>query len=302
VIHHQDVSSTYADVDGHRDPGEAVAWQERVNRRSDVQVYKQHTYALVSGADRVLDVGCGPGTDAAALSVAPGFRAGPMEAHGRPARAGGTALAAGAVAPGWPPADVGRSSVIGLDPSNVMCRHAAEQGVVVCRGDAHALPFADGAFDACRADRVVQHLVSPVAAIDEMVRVVRPGGRVVVADPDQESLVLHVPGVDRALVDQVKALRRDVGYRNGRLASRLPELFVAAGLIDVRVAAFPLVMTDPADAFGLASWPRAWHGRGVGEWTEPDLQQWDVAFAGPLDGTGFVYALLYLVVSGTCPS
>jgi SAM-dependent methyltransferase len=252
------MTSTYGVVDEGPDPQQAVTWQERVNDWPAIRAYKQHTYDLVADAERVLDVGCGPGTDAA---------------------------------------DLGRARVVGLDPSRVMCRAAAGRGVRVCRGDAHALPFTDDAFDASRADRVVQHLIDPEAALGELVRVTRRGGRVVVADPDQESLTLHVPGAPRALVDQVKRLRRDVGYRNGRLASRLPDVLASAGLTDVDVTAFPLVITDPDEAFGIPSWPRVWRDRGSGEWGDDDLTRWDEAIDASRRG-GFVYALMYFVVTG----
>ncbi len=42
------------------------------------------------------------------------------------------------------------------------------------------------------------------------------------------------------MTDAVKRLRRDVGYRNGRLAFEVPDLFRGAGLSDVSVDAFPL--------------------------------------------------------------
>jgi len=200
------VTFTYAAVDQSPDPAQAVVWQERLNDRPAIRTYKERTYELVAGAEPILDVGCGPGTDAAALGMA---------------------------------------RVLGLDPSSAMCRRASTRGVTVCRGEAGALPFADQTFDACRADRVLQHLADPSAALDELIRVIRPGGRVVVADPDQESLTLHVPGVSDQLTDQVRRLRRDVGYRNGRLASHLPELLTIAGLTDITVEAFPLVITDP---------------------------------------------------------
>lgn len=254
------MTSTYAAVDQSPDPAQAVAWQERLNDRPAIRSYKERTYQLVAGAELILDVGCGPGTDAAAL---------------------------------------GTARVLGLDPSSAMCRRASTRGVTVCRGEAAALPFADQTFDACRADRVLQHLADPSAALDELIRVIRPGGRVVVADPDQESLTLHVPGVSEQLTDQVKRLRRDVGYRNGRLASHLPELLTVAGLTDITVEAFPLVITDPDDAFGLPSWPDGWHRRGIGDWTSEELARWREAMED--HGQGFVYALLYFVVSGIRP-
>jgi SAM-dependent methyltransferase len=47
----------------------------------------------------------------------------------------------------------------------------------VLRGDATKLPFADGSFDVVITSEVLEHLQDDVAAIDEMVRVLAPGGR-----------------------------------------------------------------------------------------------------------------------------
>lgn len=49
-------------------------------------------------------------------------------------------------------------------------------------GDAIALPFGAGEFDACRADRTLQHVAVPEAPLAEMVRVTRASGRVVVTE------------------------------------------------------------------------------------------------------------------------
>ena len=254
------MSSTYGDVDGYADPALAVYWQERVDGWPQVRAYKRRIADLVAGAERLVDVGCGPGLD---------------DRGAGPGRA------------------------IGVDRSRTMCRAAASRGRVTCQADACALPFPDGHLDAAVADRVLQHIERRPAALSEMVRVVRRGGRVVVADPDQETLVIHVPGVPPELTARVKRLRRDVGYRHGRYVSGLPAELTALGLGDVTVDAFPLVLTDPDDAFGVPTWPRAW--RDEGEFTDRELEAWDAGIERGRRG-GFVYALLYFVVSATVPS
>ena len=45
------------------------------------------------------------------------------------------------------------------------------------RGDAHALPFVDAAFDVVLCTEVLEHLQEPQRAIDEMHRVLKPGGQ-----------------------------------------------------------------------------------------------------------------------------
>jgi SAM-dependent methyltransferase len=49
------------------------------------------------------------------------------------------------------------------------------EGVV--RGDAHRLPFLDDTFDVVITSEVLEHIQDDVAAIAEMVRVLKPGGR-----------------------------------------------------------------------------------------------------------------------------
>ncbi len=251
------MSGTYADVDGSPDPAYAVASQEVVDSWPDVQVYKQHTHHVLAGCGPVLDVGCGPGLDLVEL---------------------------------------GRGTAVGVDASLAMCLTArARAGPCVAAGDGSALPFADESFGGVRADRVLQHLAHPVACLREMARVCRPGGRLVIADPDQETLVISVPGVPTALTDRVKALRRDIGYRNGRFVTTLPEELDRMGFVDIATRAFPLVLTRADLAFGLPGWPRLWQREGG--FTDEEIVRWELAVA----QSPIVYALLYFTVTATKP-
>jgi ubiquinone/menaquinone biosynthesis C-methylase UbiE len=60
--------------------------------------------------------------------------------------------------------------------------------VIFLRGDAAALPFPDASFDVVVARYAIHHFEAPEVPVAEMVRCLRPGGRIaladVVADPD----------------------------------------------------------------------------------------------------------------------
>jgi demethylmenaquinone methyltransferase / 2-methoxy-6-polyprenyl-1,4-benzoquinol methylase len=58
----------------------------------------------------------------------------------------------------------------------------ARPGVPLLAGDALALPFADGTFDAVTISFALRNVVDPDGALRELARVTRPGGRLVVSE------------------------------------------------------------------------------------------------------------------------
>jgi ubiquinone/menaquinone biosynthesis C-methylase UbiE len=80
------------------------------------------------------------------------------------------------------------SSLTGIDLSEAMLDlarvRAADLGraVTLRQGDAQALPFGDASFDTAVCTLGLCAIPDPEAALGEMVRVLRPGGRLVLAD------------------------------------------------------------------------------------------------------------------------
>jgi SAM-dependent methyltransferase len=73
-------------------------------------------------------------------------------------------------------AGLGTRNVVGIDISMGMLREAIAKGVRVARGDAHALPFASGAFDLVVAANAAFRHLGLDQALAESARVLRPGG------------------------------------------------------------------------------------------------------------------------------
>jgi len=127
---------------------------------------------------------------------------------------------------------------VGIDSSQAMIdearqRHAGcELPLQFERGDAGQLRWHSGYFDACRADRVFQHLPDPERALDEMLRVLKPGGRVLVVDRDWGMVTVDASDVETT---RVVLNRACAGIRNGWMGRGLGGLFKKAGVLDAEV-------------------------------------------------------------------
>jgi ubiquinone/menaquinone biosynthesis C-methylase UbiE len=142
---------------------------------------------------------------------------------------------------------------VGVDSSGDLFAAARERtpaGVAAefVVADAHELPFADGAFAAARVERTLQHVADPAGVIAEMARVVRPGGRVVAAEPDWDTLVISSGDQQtaRAVLDELRA-----STRNPALGRALAGYFADAGIEIITVDAVAFVVRDAPAASAL---------------------------------------------------
>lgn len=92
------------------------------------------------------------------------------------------------------------AAVTGLDFSEAALRIAAREqpDVRLLRGDATALPFADGAFDVVLLNDIIEHLAEEPGRrmIEETFRVLRRGGHLVV-DTDNDAFLMQRKGFKR---------------------------------------------------------------------------------------------------------
>jgi ubiquinone/menaquinone biosynthesis C-methylase UbiE len=259
----------FANVDRSADPERFVRAVDRLRRVW--QALRQRTYGLldVHLGDHLLDVGCGTGEAVQELAALAG----------------------------------GGGRVVGVDRSETMIREARRRAsgsklpISFQRGDAHALGFADNAFDGCRAERLFIHLDDPLRALSEMCRVTRSGGRVVVAEVDSDSRVLDVP--DRVLTRRILHHACDA-RRNGWIGRQLFGLFRQQRLVDITVAAETAVYSDFAVAADfLQSAARSAEDCGVV--TAAEARGWLEQLQAASRAGRYFHAVTAFIVSGRKP-
>lgn len=271
----ESVSSGWNAVDATGDPESFRSYLDAVTGRERMRALKRRSYRLLepTASDRLLDVGCGTGDDVAAL--------------------------ADEVGP--------EGSVVGVDNSTAMVeearRRASDAAAVSFRvADAESLPFEDGAFDAARADRVLQHLERPRDAFAELGRVTRTGGRVVVTDSDWGTLA--VDASEDVPVDLASRILDPAWScaRNGRIGRKLRRWAVDAGLGNLDIDTTTLVLTDFESAdevLGLTG--RAERARAAGGIEEDEAERWLNGLRTADEEGSFFGSLTLFTVAGTAP-
>lgn len=209
-----DSRPTWDDADGTAE--QATDYLDSVTGVESIKDYKRRSHRLLypSQGDCILDVGCGAGDDVLML--------------------------ADQVRPG--------GEVVGLDNSEALIAEASErageaEGVSFVVGDAMQLPLKENSVDACRADRVFQHLAEPREALAEMCRVTRPGGYITASDPNWDTCVVTAPGLETEINQHITD-RRWTNSRNPAVGHRLYALVQEAGLTNIEIDPVTIVITD----------------------------------------------------------
>ena len=211
----QDLVSDFTAVDQARSPQSFTTWLDRASAMEFFGSVKRQTYGLLElqAGGAVLDVGCGTGDDVRALGQLVG--------------------------------EGGRA--VGVDVSETLITEARRRAggsslpVEFHQGDALCLPFPDASFDACRSERTLIYLEDPAPALGEMMRVARPGARIVVFEPDLDALMID--GSDRTLTRAIVA-HFCRGFPNSQTGRQLPGLFRQAQVVDVAITPVTLVVRD----------------------------------------------------------
>lgn len=209
-----EVGAAFQAVDQQEDPSLFFKVLDIQAEMPAIQRLRAHTFAMaaVKPNDRVLDVGTGTGEVARAFAAA--------------------ATSSG--------------SVTAVDMSQQMLAEAKRRtddslthaDIAYEARNAESLPYPDASFDVVHSERTLQHVPDADRAFAEMVRVLRPGGRLVVADTDWDTALVDLGDV--SLQRRLNTGSTDA-FANGTIGRRLVPMFLEAGMIDLKVEPETLV-------------------------------------------------------------
>lgn len=205
--------ANFRDVDASADAGPYIRFLDRAAADLREMIGCGIDLLRLTPGAAVLDVGCGHGASAPALAE----------------RVGAS------------------GSVKGVDASMKLVAEAQRRfgssgrPIDIRVGNAEALDFPNASFDASRADRVLMFISDPRAAVHELARVTKSGGRVVVSEADLGASL--VDAADRETTREILAGVMDE-IANPWIGRQLRAHFLHAGLVDVEVYLFPVLSTS----------------------------------------------------------
>lgn len=139
--------------------------------------------------------------------------------------------------------------IVGVDWSHDALRRARSRMGHVVRGELdRGLPFADGCADAVLFSEVIEHLVDPDHALEELRRVLRPGGHLMLSTPNLAAWynrALLLAGVQPVFSEvSLRGIHgrpgaQVVGHLRLYTARALRSHLTASGFRDVRITGAP---------------------------------------------------------------
>jgi arsenite methyltransferase len=243
---------------------------EVLYRSRDVLRRRKLVYEALGArpGDRVLDVGCGPGFYSRELLD----RVGP------------------------------EGSVTGIDQSPQMLAVAKRRSegfgnAAFEEGNAVALPVESGGFDRALSVQVLEYVQDFGAALAEMHRALRPGGRAVIWDVDWATVSWH--SADPARMDRVLAVW-DEHLAHPSLPRSLSAGLRAAGFEDVRMEGHAFATAELSqETYGGAALPVI--ERYVREQGSDDVEAWAAEQRALGERGEFYFACLQFCFSATRP-
>jgi SAM-dependent methyltransferase len=163
------------------------------------------------------------------------------------------------------------------------------------------LPFADGTFEGVVCHNVLECLAAPERLLEEIARVLRPGGRLVLGHADFDTLVWS--GGDLALERRIVRCFCDtqqfwMAHADGTIGRKLPGYVAASPLVPAAVEVHVTVDRTWApgapghdfahDAVGIA--------RGAGGFSEDELAAWLADLAAHAARGAFFFSLNTVLV------
>ena len=208
-----------------------------------IQAYKREMIALLNAKEgqHILDLGCGIGHETQRIAQIVG-------SNGR---------------------------VAGIDKSEAVLEEGKRRGnglnlpIEYYLGDATQIEFADNTFDGCRAERLLTYIENARKALAEMVRVVRPGGTIVIFEFDFDGMIVDFP--DHALTRRIVHFVAD-GFANGMVGAKLPAMFLDSGLSDITV--LPQMTSYSYDEYRFFFGAAIDRMTEAGAISESELQEW----------------------------
>lgn len=234
----------FSDVDG-TDAEDFIERLDQMRKSDGFRQYKLDSFDLmrIAPGARVADIGCGAGDDVLQLSD----RVGPD------------------------------GMAYGIDLSKAMVAEASARfgdrgNTDFMAASIEALPIATESLDAIRADRVLIHVPDTRAALNEMLRVLRPGGRIVLCEPDMvgfwvssddpEATGLIVSAIANSCIHpylprDMGVMLRDLGLRDvehSALAMVSDDFETIDRVVRFELAAQAAAEQNPAIAGRLGAW------------------------------------------------